>query len=202
MEGPGQRKQSLLTRLVQRLSLSKKKKHGKEVVGEQEEKLTEVSQLEAEEVKVSVSPAEVEEENSPPKITVTPARPSPGGLPPLPRGPPRLPSSATTSHSRPVADLDSALRQFKLSTAASRENLKKLGSTQNLSLLERVAQRPPLARPGEGRSRAEEGGTLGRARVRQPSLSAMEGREGLESEWRQLSSSMTCLRARPGGSEV
>ena len=46
----------------------------------------------------------------------------------------RLPSSATTTYTRPVSQLDEALKQFKLSTAASRENLR--NSRQNLSQME------------------------------------------------------------------
>merc|ERR1719184_689246 len=124
-------------------------------------------------------------------IEVTEERPptpptAPLGRPPLPRG---TPVSATTYHSRPVSDLDSALKAFKASTMASRENLRALGSTRDLSLLERVANRPPLARPAEQRSRVR----------RQPSLrvvrpqSAAEGE--VEKDLKQLSSSMSCLRA-------
>ena len=46
----------------------------------------------------------------------------------------RLPSSATTSHTRPMSQLDEALKQFKLSTAASRENIR--NSRQDLSQME------------------------------------------------------------------
>merc|ERR1711872_626527 len=124
-------------------------------------------------------------------IEVTEERPptpptAPLGRPPLPRG---TPVSATTYHSRPVSDLDSALKAFKASTMASRENLRALGSTRDLSLLERVANRPPLARPAEQRSRVR----------RQPSLRVGRPRseaEGeVEKDLKQLSSSMSCLRA-------
>ena len=43
--------------------------------------------------------------------------------PPLPPGRRRLPASATWEQSRPLAQLDSALRQFRSATAESRENL-------------------------------------------------------------------------------
>ena len=46
----------------------------------------------------------------------------------------RLPSSATTSHTRPMSQLDDALKQFRMSTAASRENLR--NSRQNLDQME------------------------------------------------------------------
>ena len=46
----------------------------------------------------------------------------------------RLPSSATTAHTRPMSQLDDALKQFKMSTAASRENLR--NSRQNLDQME------------------------------------------------------------------
>ena len=58
--------------------------------------------------------------------------------------------------------------------------------------------RPPLPRPGELAPRAvrsvsrEEG--AGRAVRRQPSLRGPKPREELETQWRQLSASMTCLQ--------
>jgi len=73
---------------------------------------------------------------------------------------------------------------------ASRENLRTLGSTRDLSLLERVANRPPLARPAEQRSRVRRQPSL---RVARP-LSEAEG-EVVEKDLKQLSSSMSCLRA-------
>merc|ERR1712013_488141 len=125
-------------------------------------------------------------------IEVTEERPptpptAPLGRPPLPRG---TPVSATTYHSRPVSDLDSALKAFKASTMASRENLRTLGSTRDLSLLEKVANRPPLARPAQQRARVQ----------RQPSLRVVRPKSEAEGEMedkdlKQLSSSMSCLRA-------
>lgn len=66
--------------------------------------------------------------------------------PPLP-GPAgrRLPSSATTSHTRPMSQLDEALKQFRLSTAASRENLR--NSRQNLSQMEEQVKVQLRSRP-------------------------------------------------------
>ena len=46
----------------------------------------------------------------------------------------RVPASATTAHTRPMSQLDDALKQFKLSTAASRENLR--NSRQDLNQME------------------------------------------------------------------
>jgi len=64
--------------------------------------------------------------------------------PPLPVGR-RLPSSATTSHTRPMTQLDEALKQFKLSTAASRENLR--NSRQDLSQMEEQVKVQLRSRP-------------------------------------------------------
>lgn len=65
--------------------------------------------------------------------------------PPLPGPGRRLPSSATTSHTRPMSQLDEALKQFKLSTAASRENLR--NSRQNLSQMEEQVKVQLRSRP-------------------------------------------------------
>ena len=54
----------------------------------------------------------------------------------------RLPSSATTAHTRPISQLDDALKQFKLSTAASRENLR--NSRQDLNQMEEQVWPPML----------------------------------------------------------
>jgi len=64
--------------------------------------------------------------------------------PPLPVGR-RLPSSATTTHTRPMSQLDEALKQFKLSTAASRENLR--NSRQDLSQMEEQVKVQLRSRP-------------------------------------------------------
>jgi len=182
-QGGDSGEESLLRRIIRRLSMKKKKKRkGKKSAVEKEREDNSKAELDV------VEPKIVEEVN----IEVTSERPptpptAPLGRPPLPRGM-STPVSATTYHSRPVSDLDSALKAFKASTMASRENLRALGSTRDLSLLERVANRPPLARPAEQRSRVR----------RQPSLrvvrpqSAAEGE--VEKDIKQLSSSMSCLR--------
>merc|ERR1712192_169492 len=169
--------ESLLRRIIRRLSMKKKKKGKKSAEVEKEIEDDRKAELEV-----------VEEVN----IEVTSERPptpptAPLGRPPLPRGI-STPVSATTYHSRPVSDLDSALKAFKASTMASRENLRALGSTRDLSLAERVANRPPLARPAE-RNRVRRQPSL---RVARPQ-SAAEGE--VEKDLKQLSSSMSCLRA-------
>jgi len=80
-----------------------------------------------------------EDKNEPqtvPSITTT--------KPPLPVSR-RLPSSATTAHTRPMSQLDDALKQFKLSTAASRENLR--NSRQDLNQMEEQVKVAIRSRP-------------------------------------------------------
>merc|ERR1719397_2494849 len=74
-----------------------------------------------------------ERETRPQSLVMSSGRPPPGpGRPPIHPRTTTTPSSATANVSRPVSDLDSALRQFKLSTAESRESLRTLGSRQDL----------------------------------------------------------------------
>ena len=193
MQGDKEKKKSLLRRLISALSLKRKKKGGKAERGAVEVPVEVPPSIE-------VSPPQQEEEvpvvevevTLLPEVTPVHSRPPlPGGARPLPH-----PSSATTAHSRPLTDLDSALKQFRLSTAASRENLRTLGSSRDLSLVGKVARRPPLARPGQGvQGPARE---RGRSLSRQPSFKkeAPPARDGLEEQWKQLSSSMSCLNRR------
>merc|ERR1712210_351681 len=183
-KGEEQGEESLLRRIIRRLSMKKKKKKGKKTTAAAEKEMGVEGDGKAQ---LDVEPKIVEEVN----IEVRPPTPptAPLGRPPLPRAT-STPVSATTYHSRPVSDLDSALKAFKASTMASRENLRTLGSTRDLSLLERVANRPPLARPAEQRSRVRRQPSL---RVARP-LSEAEG-EVVEKDLKQLSSSMSCLRA-------
>jgi len=177
-QGGDSSEESLLRRIIRRLSMKKKKKGNKSAAVEKEIEDDSRAELEVvEEVKI-----EVTSERPPTPPT------APLGRPPLPRGI-STPVSATTYHSRPVSDLDSALKAFKASTMASRENLRALGSTRDLSLAERVANRPPLARPAEQRNRVRRQPSL---RVARPQ-SAAEGE--VEKDVKQLSSSMSCLRA-------
>merc|ERR1711971_1361942 len=176
-QGGDSGEESLLRRIIRRLSM-KKKKWKKSATVEKEIEDDSKAELEVvEEVKI-----EVTSERPPTPPT------APLGRPPLPRGI-STPVSATTYHSRPVSDLHGALKAFRASTMASRENLRALGSTRDLSLLERVANRPPLARPAEQRNRVRRQPSL---RVARPQ-SAAEGE--VEKDVKQLSSSMSCLRA-------
>jgi len=78
-----------------------------------------------------------ERETRPQSLVMSSGRPPTGpGRPPIHPRTTTTPSSATASVSRPVSDLDSALRQFKLSTAESRESLRTLGSRQDLTQVE------------------------------------------------------------------
>jgi len=91
----------------------------------------------------------------------------------------RPPSSATSTQSRPVSQLDAALKQFKVSTAASRENLR--SSRVDISPVEEkvktlVTSRPSTPTPAGWRSRAPPENT------------------NLADQWAKLSSSMTDLR--------
>jgi hypothetical protein len=65
--------------------------------------------------------------------------------PPLPstRKPP---SSESTAHTRPVRQLDTALKQFKVSTTASRENLR--SSRVDISQVEDQVKTMVTSRPG------------------------------------------------------
>merc|ERR1712212_1134235 len=93
-----------------------------------------------------------ERETRPQSLVMSSGRPPPGpGRPPIHPRTTTTPSSATANVSRPVSDLDSALRQFKLSTAESRESLRTLGSRQDLTQVEervREAVGKSLSRQG------------------------------------------------------
>ena len=91
----------------------------------------------------------------------------------------RPPSSASTAQTRPVSQLDAALRQFKQDTVASRENLR--SSRVDISMVEEkvrtmVTSRPSTPTPAGWRSRAPPANTK------------------LDDQWRQLSASLTDLR--------
>eukprot|EP00092_Neocalanus_flemingeri_P056076 GFUD01066405.1.p1 GENE.GFUD01066405.1~~GFUD01066405.1.p1 ORF type:complete len:270 (+),score=119.23 GFUD01066405.1:159-968(+) len=115
---------------------------------------------------------ETKENETSPSIPISTSRP------PLPTIR-RPPCSASTAQSRPVSSLDAALKQFKLSTAASRENLR--SSRQDISQVEEqvkamVTSRPSTPTPAGWRSRAP------------PENS------NLVDQWNKLSASMTDLR--------
>merc|ERR1719186_874232 len=143
------KEENIFQRLIRRLSFRSKKKKEK-----------------------STTATSDEEETSPSIPVISASRP------PLPTMR-RPPCSATTAQSRPVSQLDSALKQFKLSTAASRENLR--SSRVDISQVEEqvkamVTSRPSTPTPAGWRSRAPP-----------------ENRN-LTDQWAKLSSSMTDLR--------
>jgi len=121
-------------RMLRKLSFRKKKDKKENVdnddQGTKAEVINDTSKAELSEKKFE------ERETRPQSLVISPGRPPPGpGRPPIhPRT--TTPSSATANVSRPVSDLDSALRQFKLSTAESRESLRTLGSRQDLTQVE------------------------------------------------------------------
>jgi len=79
-----------------------------------------------------------------PKPTSTFTKPPPAPRAAFLSGPPKVPSSATASQSRPLSQLDAALKQFKESTAASRENLR--SSHQDLNLMKEEVRQVSLSR--------------------------------------------------------
>jgi len=102
--------------------------------------------------------------------------------PPLPTSR-RVPPSATSTQSRPVSQLDAALKQFRLSTAASRENLRssrvdleKMEDTVRSIVGSRPSSRAATPTPDSWRSRAPP-----------------ENRQ-LSEQWAKLSASLTDLR--------
>jgi len=106
-------------------------------LAESEEKIEAISSDEDDNEILAICGKE-EEEKTPVIPTITTSKP------PLPAGR-RLPSSATTSHTRPMSQLDEALKQFKLSTAASRENIR--NSRQDLSQMEEQVKVELRSRP-------------------------------------------------------
>merc|ERR1719350_847196 len=126
-----------------------------------------------EDMEIQALCGEDKEENQPaPSIQMSSSRP------PLPTMR-RPPSSATTAQPRPVSQLDAALKQFKLSTAASRENLR--SSRVDISQVEEqvktmVTSRPSTPTPAGWRSRAPPENT------------------NLADQWTKLSASLTDLR--------
>ena len=127
----------------------------------------------AEDMEIQALCGEDKEEKQPaPSIKMSSSRP------PLPTMR-RPPSSATTAQARPVSQLDAALKQFKLSTAASRENLR--SSRVDISQVEEqvkamVTSRPSTPTPAGWRSRAPPENT------------------NLADQWTKLSASLTDLR--------
>jgi len=102
--------------------------------------------------------------------------------PPLPTGR-RIPPSATSTQSRPVSQLDAALKQFKVSTAASRENLR--SSRVDLEKMEDTVRNIVASRPSSRAATPTPGGWRSRA--------PPENRQ-LSEQWAKLSASLTDLR--------
>jgi len=145
-------------RMLRKLSFRKKKKKGNTEndsgveEGDKGGKESEKTLDEANTSNKLVEKRFEERETRPQSLVMSSGRPPPGpGRPPIHPRTTTTPSSATANVSRPVSDLDSALRQFKLSTAESRESLRTLGSRQDLTQVEervREAVGKSLSRQG------------------------------------------------------
>ena len=182
--------QNIFQRLLNRFSSRSKKKREKSVaklnteedLAEEDGKMDSDLQNEtkslsessiSEDLEITALCGDVKEEKQPaPSILMS------SGRPPLPTMR-RPPSSATTRQSRPVSQLDVALKQFKFSTAASRENLR--SSRVDISQVEEqvkamVTSRPSTPTPAGWRSRAPPENT------------------NLADQWTKLSASLTDLR--------
>jgi hypothetical protein len=182
--------ENIFQRLLNRVSFRSKKKREKSVVkidtevdiaeedcemdpdSKNETKSLSESSL-AEDTEIQALCGEGKEERK-----LAPSIPTSSRRPPLPTMR-RPPSSATTAQSRPVSQLDVALKQFKLSTAASRENLR--SSRVDISQVEEqvkamVTSRPSTPTPAGWRSRAPPENT------------------NLADQWTKLSASLTDLR--------
>merc|ERR1719237_174090 len=95
------------------------------------------------------------------------------------------PVSATFSQSRPLTDLDSALREFRSSTAASRENLSNSRSDLSIAAVRAsIASRPPLALPRGAPPPAASTAWRQKAPPSNPYM---------ENQWAKLSASMVDL---------
>ena len=188
------KEENIFQRLIRRLSFRSKKKKEKsaaptsdEVDDKKADDADEDEDLEKQNDTKSLSETSIandmeisalcgddnEEKETSPSIPIISA-----SRPPLPTIR-RPPCSATTAQSRPVSQLDAALKQFKLSTAASRENLR--SSRVDISEVEEqvkamVTSRPSTPTPAGWRSRAP------------PENSS------LADQWTKLSASMTDLR--------
>merc|ERR1712025_475159 len=118
----------------------KKKKKDPKKINVTEEELGKESTIVNEVPKVDLKEPSIQE----PDPIPTPTPPSPRPVTPASKPPAapraaflgRPPSSATASQSRPISSLDAALKEFKASTMASRENLR--SSHQDLREVERT----------------------------------------------------------------
>jgi len=177
---------NIFQRLIKRLSFRSKKKGGKaDAIHnhdlDDEESNEDDEFIEEKKDTKSLSETSIIEDTEISGLCETPSSIpviSSSSRPPLPTMR-RPPSSATTIQSRPVSQLDAALKQFKLSTAASRENLR--SSRVDISQVEEqvkimVTSRPSTPTPAGWRSRAP------------PENS------NLVDQWNKLSASLTDLR--------
>ena len=192
-------KASLFQRTIDRLSFKSRKKKDKdktfsvEVIpqGKASSKSSPPKALEVEN--------EIKELEESPKLS--PKYPTPSPPPPAPARPtPALPASARYSQSRPLNQLDQALKNFKLDTAKSRENLS--ASRPDLSLAisafsskpctPRLEVKSPDNKPVPPRTSPQSAGPppAASSRWRQVAPSA---NKYVESEWARLSASMMNL---------
>eukprot|EP00092_Neocalanus_flemingeri_P036842 GFUD01040103.1.p1 GENE.GFUD01040103.1~~GFUD01040103.1.p1 ORF type:complete len:268 (-),score=106.83 GFUD01040103.1:227-1030(-) len=191
--GKDQKDKNIFQRLIRRLSFRSKKKKEKVVATSSDEvddkeashadedlekqndtkSLSETSIANDMEISALCGDDNEEKETSPSIPIISTSRP------PLPTIR-RPPCSATTAQSRPVSSLDAALKQFKLSTAASRENLR--SSRQDISQVEEQVKAMVTSRPSTP--------TAGGWRSRAPAENS-----NLVDQWSKLSASMTDLRA-------
>ena len=192
-------KASLFQRTIDRLSFKSRKKKDKdktfsvEVIpqGKAASKSSPPKALEVEN--------EIKELEESPKLS--PKYPTPSPPPPAPARPtPALPASARYSQSRPLNQLDQALKNFKLDTAKSRENLS--ASRPDLSLAisafsskpctPRLEVKSPDNKPVPPRTSPQSAGPppAASSRWRQVAPSA---NKYVESEWARLSASMMNL---------
>eukprot|EP00092_Neocalanus_flemingeri_P072384 GFUD01089120.1.p1 GENE.GFUD01089120.1~~GFUD01089120.1.p1 ORF type:complete len:313 (-),score=134.53 GFUD01089120.1:138-1076(-) len=187
-----EKEENIFRRLIRRLSFRSKKKKDKVLATSTDEvddkeashtdediekqndtkSLSETSIANDMEISVWCGDDNEEKETSPSIPIINTSRP------PLPTIR-RPPCSATTAHSRPVSSLDAALKQFKLSTAASRENLR--SSKVDISQVEEQVKAMVTSRPSTP--------TAGGWRSRAPAENS-----NLVDQWNKLSASMTDLR--------
>ena len=174
------RKASLFIRAIERLSFrgSRRRRDKKPAVDNQpleqaESDGTQTSQ-EAQPTRQEQEPVNVKMEQEPEQEVMAPSEPP---------APAPAPVSATSAQSRPLCQLDSALRQFRQSTAESRENLSISRPDLSLAAVRAsLASRPPLARPAPPPS------TSATWRQRAPPTNPY-----MEGQWAKLSASMVDL---------
>jgi len=203
-----ERKPSLFTRAIERLSFrsSRRKKDQKKLAVEVEFVPTTAStappqrgngqqkkELVESQAVPRVDTAENEEVFLTPEEEIGPAITKAGaGASLQSRGETKVPTpvSATFSQSRPLTDLDSALREFRSSTAASRENLSNSRTDLSIAAVRAsIASRPPLALPRGAPPPAASTAWRQKAPPTNPYM---------ENQWAKLSASMVDLSRSRG----